>query len=135
MDIGRSGSFPRIPNPESRVSNSREGQKKNRGPSINRDLSRAAGKENRAKRRGGSGRRSCTRDERREGGFGTPSAGITGESVWERLFHRRQLSINDIARRSASMAAQVAAVAFGMLACAAVMGAGLILMLLWRASH
>jgi hypothetical protein len=43
--------------------------------------------------------------------------------------------MNDVARRSASMATQVAAVTFGMLTCAAVMGAGLILMLLWRASH
>ncbi len=33
------------------------------------------------------------------------------------------------------MAAQVAAVAFGALACAAMMGAGLILALLWRAAH
>jgi hypothetical protein len=45
------------------------------------------------------------------------------------------MSVNNLSRRSASMAAQVAAVAFGVLATAAMMGAGLILALLWRVSH
>jgi hypothetical protein len=45
------------------------------------------------------------------------------------------MSVNNLSRRSASMAAQVAAVAFGVLATAAMLGAGLILALLWRVSH